>query len=98
MIWRIELKDKPGIFDAIGEGIKKDILDLNIKDVTHVEFIPVYTLTGNITKAQAETIARKLLVDPIVQTYKIRTHPIFSVKQFSNYHIVEVAYNPGVMD
>ena len=98
MIWRIELKDKPGIFDAIGEGIKKDILDLNIKNVTHVEFSPVYIISGNISRAQAETISSKLLTDPITQTYKIKKMGTVPTGTAPNFHIVEAAYNPGVMD
>jgi len=98
MIWRIELRDKPGIFDAIGEGIKKDILDLNIKGVTHVEFISVYILSGNLKKTQVETIAQKLLVDPIAQTYSINKPLQANSRNCEQSHIVEVAYNPGVMD
>ena len=30
MQYKIEVVDKPGIFDAVGQGVKKDILDLGI--------------------------------------------------------------------
>lgn len=105
MIWRIELKNKPGIADVIGEGIKKDILDLNIKGVRDVEVIPVYLISGTLTRSHLETIAQKLLVDPITQVYSLNSHTQLLRRDTTEYlgvganlHIVEVAYNPGVMD
>lgn len=100
MIWRVELRNRPGIPDAIGDGIRKDILDLNIKSVCKVEVIPVYILSGDIRRPQVEEIARRLLADPITQTYSISSleSPGLKTHSENRRHIVEVAYNPGVMD
>ncbi len=96
MFWRIEVKDKPGIFDAIGDGITKDIYDLGIKSVRRVRFIQVYNIEGDITAEQIKTICEDLLVDPIAQDYSIVDEAAGMAAHHG--HVVEVAYNPGVMD
>ncbi|MDD5155253.1 MAG: phosphoribosylformylglycinamidine synthase subunit PurS, partial [Candidatus Omnitrophica bacterium] len=95
MPWHIEVKDKTGIFDSVGEGIKKDILDLGISCVTSVSFIQVYIIEGNIPQVQLEKICSRLLTDNVAQGYSVN-QPETTSKQ--NQFIVEVAYNPGVMD
>ena len=97
MQYKIEVVDKPGIFDAIGQGVKKDILDLGISSVKEVKFIQVYTLEGNLTENQALKICQELLTDKVSQEYKILSTCTEDVHK-TNQHIVEIAYNPGVMD
>ena len=108
MQYKIEVVDKPGIFDAVGQGVKKDILDLGINSVKEVKFIQVYILQGNLAEGQVISICEDLLTDKIAQEYRIlsaqrasglvsgsQSHRAMSV---SAQHIIEVAYNPGVMD
>jgi len=105
MQYKIEVVDKPGIFDAIGQGVKKDILDLGINSVKEVKFIQVYALEGNLTENQVIKICDELLTDQVAQEYKIISDQgvrgLASDSQShrsAQYHVVEVAYNPGVMD
>jgi len=97
MLYKIEIKDRPGIFDAVGVGIKKDILDLGIKTVERVRFVQVYIIEGSLFQDDVRRICEELLVDRIAQDYSIneltnsRTHE-------PNQFIIEVAYNAGVMD
>ncbi|MFA4993451.1 MAG: phosphoribosylformylglycinamidine synthase subunit PurL [Candidatus Omnitrophota bacterium] len=110
MRYKIEVVDKPGIFDAIGQGVKKDILDLGINSVKEVKFIQAYILEGNLTENQVITICQELLTDRVAQEYSVIAS---EAKQSKNtivssptgihndsreVHIIEVAYNPGVMD
>ena len=97
MFWKIEVRDKPGIFDAIGEGIKKDVLDLGINTVQEVRFIQVYLIEGSVFEDGVRRICEELLIDRITQDYAI----VFSSarrRMDANEFLVEVAYNPGVMD
>ena len=59
MIWRIEVSEKEGIFDATGEGAKKDISEFGIKGVKAVRFIQVYTIEDDLEQDEAERIARE---------------------------------------
>ncbi|MCK9595013.1 MAG: phosphoribosylformylglycinamidine synthase subunit PurL [Candidatus Omnitrophica bacterium] len=92
MSWKIEIKDKPGIFDAIGQGVKKDIFDLGIKTVKEVSFVQIYWLEGKISQDDVHTICNQLLCDRISQEYVINPAADPSCL------VVEVAHNPGVMD
>ena len=60
MQYKIEVVDKRGIFDAVGQGVKKDILDLGISSVKEVKFIQVYTLQGNLAEGQVINICDDL--------------------------------------
>jgi phosphoribosylformylglycinamidine (FGAM) synthase PurS component len=97
MSWRIEVKDKPGIFDAVGEGISKDIFDLGIKAVKEVRFIQVYIIDGALTHAEVDRICEELLADTVAQEYRINSS-FHAPANAAAEHVLEVAYNPGVMD
>ncbi len=97
MQYKIEVVDKPGIFDAIGQGVKKDILDLGIKGVKQVKFIQVYTLAGNLSENQVTTICQELLTDKVAQDYAVNT-VMQARSRRSRQFVIEVSYNPGVMD
>ncbi|MDD5668785.1 MAG: phosphoribosylformylglycinamidine synthase subunit PurS, partial [Candidatus Omnitrophica bacterium] len=91
MKWHIEVSEKPDIFDAVGKGVEKDIRDLGIHTVKEVRFIQVYILEGGLCEKDARFIAEELLVDPVSQEYRLNP-------KTGGLHIVEIAYNPGVMD
>jgi phosphoribosylformylglycinamidine synthase len=95
MLYKIEVRDKPGIFDAAGKGVKCDILDFGIKTVRDVRFIQVYTIEGELEPEDVTKICDELLTDKICQNYSVNPAP---EKNQKNTSVVEVAYNPGVMD
>ncbi len=95
MTWRIEICNRPGFFDAEGEGIKKDIEDIGFKNVKNVKTAQIYLLSGDINRDTAARIAEELLIDRITQAYCFNT-TILKEKDAS--HTIEVAHNPGVMD
>jgi len=97
MLYKIEIKDKPGIFDAVGEGIKKDILDLGINSIRKVSFIQVYIIEGNLSEFDIKKICEELLVDKVSQDFFINPQTRKPANRQTEF-IIEVAYNPGVMD
>jgi len=98
MKWRVEIKDKKGVFDALGESIHKDILDLRINTVSKVEVTHVFTINGDISESQIKTICEELLVNSLIQDYYYSSELPSSKKTSKTLKIVEIAYNPGVMD
>ena len=98
MIWRIEIKDKPGIFDAAGDSALKDIIDCAIHSVKKVKVAQVYLISGDIDEAGAKIIASQLLTDPIVQDYSIYHEHDSKISVESACKTIEIAYNLGVMD
>jgi len=97
MVYRIEIKEKPGIFDAVGRGIEKDIYDLGIHKRVKVFFIQVYNLEGELSEILLRKICEELLVDKVSQDYSLGEADINAQDRKETF-VVEVAYNNGVMD
>lgn len=99
MIWRVEIKNKKNISDAYAREIERSITELGLDKGVRVSVLRIYILEGPLSKDQACVIAEELLVDPVVQDYTL-----FSscgpkpLKQSKGRHVVEIAYNQGVMD
>ncbi len=103
MEWKIEIKNKKGIFDPLAIGIKKDIKDLGIVGVKKINTSQVFVISGNISAKDARRIAEGLLTDPVTQEYRIEDGCGSPKRHGSRvrgpgFRVVEVAYNPGVMD
>lgn len=102
MLWRIEIKDKPGVFDAAGGGLLKDFLDLGIHSVKEVHVTRVFLIEGDVSYDAIEKICRELLVDEIVQEYSFSPSltllPKVGEAAGGDVKEVEIAFNPGVMD
>ena len=100
MVWRVEIKEKEGVFDAFGEGAFKDILALGLSSVKDVRVTSVYVIDADMTAEQADLISRELLVDPITQEYQYSPSSSAALPkpQGDHHNIVEIAYRSGVMD
>ena len=95
MIWRVEIKQKSGLLDSAGAAVLKDIADLGISTVNSVRLVSVYLLEGTINREDIKCICEQLLVDPIVEEYGFS---LSAPQSSSDHHIIEIAYNPGVID
>src|SRR3989338_1185481 len=105
-VYKVKVFDKEGVFDAVGQGVLRDILDLGIKSVRDALFAFLYYLSGDIDETIVRRIAEELLIDKITQEYSIESReppppnggvPPSAAKAESR-KLIEVAYNPGVMD
>ncbi|HDP81338.1 MAG TPA: phosphoribosylformylglycinamidine synthase subunit PurS, partial [Spirochaetes bacterium] len=92
-MYRIEVSVKEGFADPRAEGLEKDILDLGINSVARARVSDIYLLDGDIAEAEVRRICTELLADPIVNDYTYDGAPVPP-----DAHLVEVRYNPGVMD
>jgi phosphoribosylformylglycinamidine synthase II len=92
-LFRIEVSIKEGFTDPRAEALQKDILDLGITAVKRIRISDIYLLEGRLAEAELNTICRELLTDPIVEEYSYQESA-----PPAGAHLVEVAYNPGVMD
>ncbi len=92
-MFRIEVSVKDGFTDPRAEALQKDIHDLGIRIIKQVRVSDIYLLEGNPNEAELEKICRELLTDPIVEEYSYPETPLPD-----DAHLIEVAYNPGVMD
>ncbi len=92
MVCRIEVGFKTGMRDALGESIKKRIVeDLHI-NADSVRTIEVYTIDAALPSGQVRLLGDKVFADPVIQLYSDK--PLAS--DFS--WLIEVGYRPGVTD
>ena len=95
MFWRVEVRERDGFYDAVGQSVKKDISELRAaKKVKDVRFIQVYLLEGDLKKPDISSICENLLIDPVTQEYSYNKNESHE----KAFRAVEVAYNAGVMD
>ena len=95
---RIEVRLKSHLPDARGTGLARDIRDLGISTVTAVRVINVYWLDAELTAPELERVAGALLADPVTQEYTCTDQAVTPFEATPDRHVVEVTYNPGVMD
>ena len=67
--WTVEVQFKPGVTDAVGESTVKGIKDLGISGVDVVHTGQKYWLTGTLDLDILQTIAQRLLMNDVIQTY-----------------------------
>jgi len=84
---------KDGFPDPRGEALQKGTDDFGIMTVTKATSIDTYFLEGNLDEAQIDEICQQLLANPVIEEYSLNEVP---PPQGSR--LIEVAYNPGVMD
>lgn len=98
MIWRAEIRERPEVYDPAAEGIRKDIADLGLRGIESIGITQVYLLDGEVSSEQVALICEELLADKVTQeSYFCPAHQ-YDLPASGNGQVVEIAYNPGVMD
>ncbi len=95
MEWKIEVWGKEEYVDAAGESARKDLEDLGYASLEKVKVGRVYRLTGELGREEVDRIASELLSDPVTEAAYCQ-EPAY--KSGGSLRVVEIAYNPGVMD
>jgi len=90
---RIEIGFRAGIRDALGEKIKKRIIEHLRIPVDAVKTVEVYTIDTPLTPQELERAARGPLSDPVIQEYAV-DRPL--ARGFD--WLIEVGFRPGVTD
>ena len=94
--WRIAVVNKEDVVDAVGEGLRGDIMDLGIYGVEHVRHVRLYALHGALSDFEVDRITTVLLTDPVSQDHLETNTRALPVK--SGEWGVEVWFRPGVTD
>jgi len=94
MAHRIEVSLKPGVRDARGERIKREIEHFLHLPISKVETIDVYTVDAPLTAAELESAAAGPFSDPVIQLWSMDKPAATTGFDFA----VEVGFRPGVTD
>ena len=69
MEWKIEVRHRPGAYDAHGHEVLGQVHDLGLASVKAVESARLFHLDTAAPRDQVERVARDLLTDPVVERY-----------------------------
>ncbi|MBI5874198.1 MAG: phosphoribosylformylglycinamidine synthase subunit PurL [Candidatus Omnitrophica bacterium] len=97
MYWRIEVKDKEGVFNSHSESLKDEIREFGLGVVHDIRIKSVYFLIGSLSREAAEKIAEEILIDSVIQEFRVygeEEPPLVP----QGYAAVQILYKPGVMD
>jgi phosphoribosylformylglycinamidine synthase subunit PurSL len=93
-VYRIEVAIDERYYDAGGEAAAAHLRAAGLAGVRGVREVRVYNAAGAISRRGADTLARKLLADPVVDRYSIGKPVLREARRKA----VEVFRRPGVMD
>jgi len=71
--WTLEVQFKPGVTDTVGDSAVKGIKDLGITGVNVVRTGHKYWLTGTLNAELLDTIAHRLLMNDVIQTFSYQS-------------------------
>ena len=94
-VYSVAVSVKSGLPDPRGVALEKDVRDLGIRGLKSARVSDIYTITGNVTRTCVDKICRELLADSLVQDYSIG---VLIEPVHKSVRIIEIAYNPGVLD
>jgi len=97
MYWRVEVKDKEGVFNSVSESLKGEIKDFGFGEAEDVRIKSVFFLIGSVSKPEAERIASELLIDVVTQEYRLYRDDETPVIP-EGFTALQILYKPGVMD
>jgi len=93
MAWRVEVGFRQGLRDAMGEKVKKRIVDGFGLPVEQVRTVDVYTVDMDIAGEDVRLLAEGPFSDPVTQIYSV-DRPLYDDFDW----LVEVGLRPGVTD
>jgi len=97
MYWRIEVKDKEGLYNANALALKAALKQAGLDGVKDVRCHHVTYLIGDADRAAAERAARELLTDAVTQVYDLRCETD-ALTAPAGCRSLQVLHRPGVMD
>jgi phosphoribosylformylglycinamidine (FGAM) synthase PurS component len=69
--WVVHVKYNHGVTDPAAESAEKGIADIGVAGVANVTTSRIYILRGRVSKTSIDAITRRLLANPVIQTYAI---------------------------
>src|SRR5690348_9986730 len=95
MLWHLQIEHAPGQTNPLGARIADQALELGLPGPWKIQAGRGFLIDGAISRDQVETAARSILVDPVVETFEVRTcRTPFDGPET----VVHVLPKPGVTD
>ena len=100
MLWEIEIRPAHGQVDREGLRILRESREIGARTITSVESARAFLIEGDPDRAAIERAAQGLLVDTVVEAYRINELPADSstTSHESSLRLLTVLFKPGVTD
>jgi phosphoribosylformylglycinamidine synthase len=92
MVYRVEIRTRQGFLDPHAEGVRHQIGELGIAQPPQVRSARLFFLFGELGEGDARRVAEELLIDPVVEEYRLGDSPADAPS------VIEVHLKSGVMD
>jgi phosphoribosylformylglycinamidine (FGAM) synthase PurS component len=69
--YEVEIWFKQGVTDTVSQSVEKAVRDLGINKPIEVKTGHKYSFIGSLSKAKVQQAVERLLMNPMIQTYKI---------------------------
>jgi len=92
VIHRVEIRPKAEGSDPHAAGVAAQIRELGVAGVAAVRAVKLYFLGGPLATDEVRRIAERLLIDPVLEDYRLGESPPGDAA------VIEVHLKPGVMD
>lgn len=96
-VWRIEVLVKPGESDTTGRQFSQLLHAFGVQSIDQVRHRRIFLIEADVDQAAIERVARELLVDPVVEDFRLSNADHAPVDP-TDALVVEVHLKPGVMD
>lgn len=102
-MFRVEVSVKPGCRDSLGESARQQFLLFGAKGISEIRLVRCYEFEDLPDRQAAETIAKRLLVDEVIEDYSLgdgtlRPLDELRVQGANDVQVLEIRYLPGVFD
>jgi len=97
MYWRIEVKEKEGVYNGSALALKAALSQAGLRGVQDIRCHGVTYLIGSASRDEADRAGRELLTDAVTQEYDLRSDAD-PLNGRTGYQSLQVLYRPGVMD
>jgi len=99
MIYRIEVSPRAREWDARGLALQKDVEIAGFSGISGVEVHDIYFLSGGeLDAATVDRACEALLVDPVIETFRVGDVQAGKAATEDGTRVVEVTPKPGVTD
>lgn len=71
MHWQVEVELLPSVPDSLGHRVEKEVAWAGLGGDAAVRTTRLFLLVGDLDRAGAETLARDLLTDPVIETWQL---------------------------
>jgi len=95
MLWHLEIQAAPDHPDSTGLRIAQEALESGLSGPWRIVASRGFLVEGNLTDEDLQRASRRVLADPVVETFRVRPCPVDEPQAET---VVHVAPKPGVTD